>query len=82
MGQAIGAALPLAIGVAPSPLPVIAVVLMLTSRRAKVNGPLFVLGWLGGLAVIGAIVLAVAGSASRSGCTSCSANGRRYRWPR
>jgi len=69
MGQAIGGSLPLAVGIALSPLPVIAVVLMLTSRRARVNGPAFVLGWLIGLGIVGAIVLAVAGAggASRSG---------------
>jgi hypothetical protein len=66
VGAAIGGALPLAIGVALSPVPVIAVVLMLTTRRAKVNGPLFVLGWLAGLAVVGAIVLSVAGPAGAS----------------
>jgi threonine/homoserine/homoserine lactone efflux protein len=69
MGQAIGGSLPLALGVALSPAAIIAVVLMLTSRRAKVNGPVFVLGWLIGLGIVGAIVLAVAGagSASKSG---------------
>ena len=42
---------------------------MLTSRRAKVNGPAFVLGWLIGLGVVGAVVLSLAGSggASESG---------------
>ena len=63
MGQAIGGSLPLAVGIALSPIPIIAVVLMLTSRRAKVNGPAFVLGWLVGLGIVGAIVLAVAGRA-------------------
>ncbi len=69
MGQAIGGSLPLAVGIALSPVPIIAVVLMLTSRRAKLNGPAFVLGWLIGLGVVGGIVLAVAGagSASKSG---------------
>ncbi len=69
MGQAIGSTLPLAVGVALSPVPIIAVVLMLTSRRARSNGPAFVIGWLIGLAVIGAIVLSVAGptGASKSG---------------
>jgi hypothetical protein len=69
MGDAIGGSLPMAIGVALSPLPVIAVVLMLTTERARVNGPVFVLGWLSGLAVIGAIVLTIAGhgGASHSG---------------
>ena len=66
MGQAIGGSLPLAVGIALSPVPIIAVVLMLTSRRAKVNGPAFVLGWLIGLGIVGAIVLAVAGSAGAS----------------
>jgi hypothetical protein len=66
VGQAIGGSLALAIGVALSPVPIIAVVLMLTSRRARLNGPLFVLGWLAGLAVIGAIVLTVAGPAGAS----------------
>ena len=61
MGEAIGGALPLAVGVAISPVPIIAVVLMLTSRRGRVNGPVFVLGWLCGLAVVGAIVLSVVG---------------------
>ena len=66
MGQAIGGSLPLAVGIALSPVPIIAVVLMLTSRRAKVNGPAFVLGWLIGLGVVGAIVLAISGSGGAS----------------
>jgi hypothetical protein len=69
MGQAIGGSLPLAVGIALSPIPIIAVVLMLTSRKARVNGPAFVLGWLIGLGIVGAVVLALAGtgSASKSG---------------
>jgi threonine/homoserine/homoserine lactone efflux protein len=66
VGQAIGGSLALAVGVALSPIPIIAVVLMLTTRRARLNGPLFVLGWLAGLAVVGAIVLSVAGPAEAS----------------
>ena len=41
MGGAIGGSLPLAIGVALSPIPIIAVVLMLTTPTARVNGPAF-----------------------------------------
>jgi hypothetical protein len=69
MGQAIGGSLPLAVGIALSPIPIIAVVLMLTSNRAKINGPAFVLGWLLGLGIVGAIFLALAetGQASKSG---------------
>jgi hypothetical protein len=60
MGEAIGQSLPLAVGVALSPVPIIAVVLMLTTPRARANGPAFVLGWLLGLGVVGAVVLALA----------------------
>ena len=69
MGQAIGGSLALAVGIALSPIPIIAVVLILTSQKARVNGPAFVLGWLIGLGVVGAIVLALAGpgGASKSG---------------
>jgi len=66
MGEAIGQSLPLAVGVALSPVPIIAVVLMLTTERARSNGPAFVLGWLLGLGVVGAIVLAVAGPGGAS----------------
>jgi Sap, sulfolipid-1-addressing protein len=69
MGQAIGGSLPVAVGIALSPIPIIAVVLMLTSDRAKVNGPAFVFGWLLGLGIVGAIILSLAGpgGASKSG---------------
>ncbi len=66
MGKAIGGSLPLAVGIALSPIPIIAVVLMLTSHRAKVNGPAFVAGWLLGLGIVGFIVLSLAGPAGAS----------------
>jgi threonine/homoserine/homoserine lactone efflux protein len=47
--------------VAISPLPIVAVVLMLVSARGRANGPAFVVGWGVGLGAVGAIVLAVAG---------------------
>ena len=59
MGAAIGEMLPLAIGIAISPLPIIAVILMLTTPKARTNGLAFLGGWLLGLAVVGAIVLVV-----------------------
>jgi threonine/homoserine/homoserine lactone efflux protein len=64
MGEAIGQSLPTAIGVALSPIPIIAVILMLTTPRARTNGPAFVLGWLVGLAAVGTVVLLLAGPAS------------------
>ncbi len=64
MGEAIGQMLPAAIGVAISPLPIIAVVLMLATARGRANGPAFLVGWWVGLGAIGAVTLAVSGGAS------------------
>jgi threonine/homoserine/homoserine lactone efflux protein len=66
MGQAIGQALPYAVGVALSPVPIIAVVLMLATPTGRINGPAFVAGWIAGIAVLGTIVLLVASGASAS----------------
>jgi threonine/homoserine/homoserine lactone efflux protein len=63
VADAIGQVLSLGVGVSLSPVPIIAVVLMLGTPRARSNGPAFVLGWVLGLAIVGAIVLAVAGGA-------------------
>jgi hypothetical protein len=59
MGQAIGQVLPLAVAVAISPLAIIGIVLMLVTPRARTNGPAFLVGWLLGLGLIGAIVLLI-----------------------
>jgi threonine/homoserine/homoserine lactone efflux protein len=66
MGDAIGQVLSLGVGVALSPLPIIAVVLMLGTPRARANGPAFVLGWIVGLAVVGTVVLLLASGAGAS----------------
>ena len=58
MGAAIGEMLPLAIGIAISPLPIIAVILILTTPKGRSNGLAFLGGWLLGLAAVGVIVLA------------------------
>jgi hypothetical protein len=60
MGKAIGDIIPLAIGVALSPVPIIAIVLMLGTPKATVNGIAFTVGWVAGLTIVGAIMLAVA----------------------
>ncbi len=69
MGTAIGTTLPLAVGVAISPLAIIAVILLLVTPRARATGPAFLVGWLLGLAVVAAIVLVVVEPA---GATSTS----------
>jgi Sap, sulfolipid-1-addressing protein len=60
VGEAIGQMLPSAVGVAISPFPIVAVVLMLVAARGRVNGPVFLVGWWVGIAVVGVIVLTVA----------------------
>ena len=63
MLDAIGQFLPAAIGVALSPIPIIAVILMLFTPRASTNGPAFLLGWVVGLSVAAAVVYSLADSA-------------------
>ena len=53
--------LPFAVGVAISPMPIVAMVLMLLTSKAKVNGFAFLAGWIVGILVAGAIVLAIVG---------------------
>jgi threonine/homoserine/homoserine lactone efflux protein len=76
MRQAIGEVLPLAIAAAVSPFPIIGVVLTLTTRNARLNGPMFVVGWAIGLAAVGAIGLSIATAArsSEDGAPSTNAN--------
>jgi threonine/homoserine/homoserine lactone efflux protein len=66
MGDAIGQVLSFGVGVALSPIPIIGVVLMLSTPRARSNGPAFIAGWILGLAVVGTIVL-VASSGADAG---------------
>ena len=63
MGAAIGEMLPLAIGIAISPLAIVAVILILTTPRARTNGPAFLGGWLLALAAVGGIALVVTDAA-------------------
>lgn len=66
MAQAIGQVLALGVGVALSPIPIVAMVLLLGTPRGRANGPAFLLGWIAGLAVVGAVVLFVFGGADAS----------------
>jgi threonine/homoserine/homoserine lactone efflux protein len=66
MADAIGQVLSLGVGVALSPVPIIAVVLMLGTPRARANGPVFVLGWVIGLAMVGTVVLLASSGADAS----------------
>lgn len=69
MGQAVSEVLPFAIGVGISPIPIIAVILMLFSQRAKVNGPVFLVGWVLGLSVVVTVVYAIANATTHDGAS-------------
>jgi threonine/homoserine/homoserine lactone efflux protein len=51
MGPVIGEILPLALGIAISPIPIIAAILMLLSPKAKATSVGFMLGWICGIVV-------------------------------
>lgn len=51
MGQIVGDVLPLALGIAISPIPIIATILMLLSPRARSTSLGFLVGWLSGIIV-------------------------------
>lgn len=72
MGQGISEVLVYGVGVSISLLSIIAVTLMLFSKRARVNGPVFLLGWVLALALVSglAYVLADQGNASTSSSAS------------
>ncbi|MFJ3794499.1 GAP family protein [Kitasatospora sp. NPDC090091] len=58
MGEAIGSMLTSAVGIAISPLPLIAVILMLATPRGRTNGTAFTAGWVLTLAAVVAAVVA------------------------
>lgn len=62
MGGAIGQSLPVAVGVMISPLPIVAVVLMLTSGKARANAFAFLLGWFVAVGAVALVVALLAGS--------------------
>ena len=72
MGQGISEVLTFAIGVAISPIAIIAVIMMLFSQRARVNGPAFLAGWIVGLAVVCAVVYVIADQSDVATSSSAS----------
>lgn len=66
MGNVIAAILPLAIGVALSPLPIIAVILMLFTKNARSTSLGFLIGWFLGVAVVATVVVFVVDPAQQA----------------
>lgn len=67
MGAAIGQSLPVAVGVLISPLPIVAVVLMLVSGRARANAFAFLLGWFLAVGAVTLVVALLAGAGTGTG---------------
>ena len=61
LGQAIGDVLPFAVGVAISPIPIIAIIVMLLSARAGANSASFLAGWVVGVTGACIVLLALSG---------------------
>jgi len=57
MWAAVGQVLSEAIGVALSPLPIVAVILLLSTPKGRANGLSFVLGWIVGLLALAGLVV-------------------------
>jgi threonine/homoserine/homoserine lactone efflux protein len=64
--EAVGQILAFGLAVGLSPIPIIGITLMLTTPKARSNGPAFLAGWIIGLAGIGTLVLLIAGGADAS----------------
>lgn len=74
LSQTIGSLLPLAIAAALSPIPIVAVILMLSTPKARTNGPAFAAGWIAALVIIIVIVLFAASNADTSETTNDAVN--------
>ena len=67
MNGVIGDILPLALGVAISPIPIIAAILMLFSSRATGTSLCMLVGWILGIVTVTTIFTAVSGSLQAGG---------------
>ncbi|MEU1704160.1 GAP family protein [Streptomyces sp. NPDC005706] len=67
MGQVLGDVLGLAAGVAVSPLPIVALIIVLATPRGRVNGLVFTLGWVVGLSGLGGVMLVIGGQGDAAG---------------
>jgi hypothetical protein len=72
MGSVIGNILPEAVAVAISPIPIIALILMLFSKKARNNSLAFLVGWIVGLAAVCSIVMAIGSTQNMSAGSGAS----------
>ncbi len=67
MGDVVSEILSFAVGVAVSPVPIAAVIVMLFTPKAKTNAPVFLVGWVIGLLLVGFVVLLIPGLEASGG---------------
>lgn len=67
MGETVGDILPIALGVAISPVPIIAVILMLLAPHAKAASVAFMVGWVVGITAVVTLVVLLAGDSATDG---------------
>ena len=67
MAEVLGDILGFAVGIAVSPVPIAAVILMLFASKARVTGPSFLIGWLTGITLVITVVLFVPGLGGDTG---------------
>ncbi|MCP9620563.1 GAP family protein [Nocardia otitidiscaviarum] len=67
MGTVLGELLPLAVGIAISPIPLVAAILMMLSRNGSGAAVGFAAGWVAGIAVATTVVLLIAGAVGGGG---------------
>lgn len=72
MGQGISEVLTYAVGVDLSLLSIMAVILMLLSRQARVNGPMFLAGWALALAVVSGVAYVVSDQSNAATSSTAS----------
>jgi len=75
MGAVVGELLPLAVGVAISPIPIIAVILMLLAPHAGGTSTGFMVGWVVGIAAATTVFLLLAGTLDLGGSDEPSTTG-------
>ncbi len=73
MADVVGEVLGFAVGIAVSPVPIAAVILMLFAAKARTTGPVFLLGWVLGIAAVTTVVVLIPGLDAGGGEPSSTA---------
>jgi hypothetical protein len=67
MREAFGQLLPFAVAISISPLPIIALLVLLMSSRARISTPAFMLGWIGAIVAVPAMSALLANTVALAG---------------